>query len=54
MALRPGSATRQEGRGAGLKVMNAAEAAKWADVIMVLTPDELQADIYRERSRTPT
>ncbi|MFZ5737251.1 MAG: ketol-acid reductoisomerase, partial [Pseudomonadota bacterium] len=25
-----------------------AEAAKWADVMMMLTPDELQADIYRE------
>ena len=28
-----------------------AEAAKWADVVMMLTPDELQADIYRESSR---
>ena len=25
-----------------------AEAAKWADVMMMLTPDELQADIYRD------
>src|SRR4029078_6873734 len=31
-----------------LKVMSVAEAAKWADVIMMLTPDELQADIYKE------
>src|SRR5579862_313907 len=28
-------------------VMSAAEAAKWADVMMMVTPDELQADIYR-------
>ena len=28
--------------------MEVAEAAKWADVIMMLTPDELQADIYKE------
>jgi ketol-acid reductoisomerase len=29
--------------------MESAEAAKWADVIvMMLTPDELQADIYRD------
>jgi ketol-acid reductoisomerase len=28
--------------------METAEAAKWADVVMMLTPDELQADIYRE------
>src|SRR3954449_3782494 len=28
--------------------MEVAAAAKWADVMMMLTPDELQADIYRE------
>ena len=28
--------------------MEVAEAAKWADVIMMLTPDELQADIYKD------
>jgi ketol-acid reductoisomerase len=28
--------------------MEVAEAAKWADVIMMLTPDELQGDIYRD------
>ena len=32
----------------GFKVMTPADAAKWADVVMVLTPDELQGDIYRE------
>ena len=32
----------------GLKVMDVAEAAGWADVIMMLTPDELQADIYKD------
>ena len=32
----------------GFKVMTVAEAAKWADVMMMLTPDELQGDIYRE------
>jgi ketol-acid reductoisomerase len=30
----------------GLKVMSVADAAKWADVMMMATPDELQADIY--------
>jgi ketol-acid reductoisomerase len=29
-------------------VMTPAEAAKWADVVMVLTPDELQAEIYAQ------
>ena len=33
---------------AGFKVMTPADAAKWADVVMMLTPDELQGDIYRE------
>jgi ketol-acid reductoisomerase len=28
--------------------MNVAEASKWADVIMMLTPDELQGEIYKE------
>jgi len=27
-------------------VLEVAEAAKWADVIMMLTPDELQGEIY--------
>ena len=48
VALRPGSATAAKATAAGLPVMSPAEAAKWADVVMMLTPDELQADIYRE------
>src|SRR4026208_1035238 len=31
-----------------IRVMEVAEAAAWADVMMMLTPDELQADIYRD------
>jgi ketol-acid reductoisomerase len=48
VALRPGSASAKKAEGEGLKVMSVAEAAGWADVIMMLTPDELQADIYKE------
>ena len=48
IALRKGSASAKKAEGAGFKVMEVAEAAKWADVMMMLTPDELQADIYRE------
>jgi ketol-acid reductoisomerase len=33
----------QEGRRRRLQVMTVAEGAKWADVVMMLTPDELQA-----------
>ena len=46
IGLREGSATRAKAEAAGFKVMSVAEAAKWADVLMMLTPDELQAEIY--------
>ncbi len=48
VALRPGSASAKKAEAQGLKVMSVAEAAKWADLVMMLTPDELQGDIYRE------
>src|ERR1700723_1184306 len=48
VALRPGSSAIAKAEGAGLKVMDPSAAAKWADVVMVLTPDEGQADLYRE------
>jgi ketol-acid reductoisomerase len=46
VALRKGSASAPKAEAAGLKVMEVAEAAKWADVVMMLTPDELQGEIY--------
>jgi ketol-acid reductoisomerase len=46
IALKEGSATRKKVEAAGFKCMNPTEAAKWADVMMMLTPDELQGDIY--------
>ena len=46
VALRKGSATAKKAEGAGLTVMTPADAAKWADVMMILAPDEMQADIY--------
>jgi ketol-acid reductoisomerase len=46
VGLRAGSASAKKAEGEGLKVMSVADCAKWADVIMMLTPDELQADIY--------
>ena len=48
VGLREGSASAEKAKGEGLTVMSVADAAKWADVIMMLTPDELQADIYRD------
>src|SRR6195952_5673881 len=49
IGLRAGSAGIAKAEGVGLKVMDPAEAAKWADVVMVLTPDEGQGDLYREK-----
>ena len=46
VALRKGSQGVAKAEGEKLKVMEVAEAAKWADVMMMLTPDELQAEIY--------
>ncbi len=48
VALRPGSASAKKAEGQGIKVLSVEDAAKWADVVMMLTPDELQSDIYRE------
>jgi len=46
VALREGSSSRKKATEAGFKVMSVSEAASWADVLMMLTPDELQAEIY--------
>ncbi len=48
VALRAASASAKKAEAEGIKVVSVPEAAKWADVVMMLTPDELQADIYRE------
>jgi ketol-acid reductoisomerase len=48
IALRPGSATVAKAEGAGFTVMDPSAAAAWADVVMVLAPDELQGAIYRD------
>lgn len=48
VALRDGSSSIQKAQKAGLEVMSPADGAAWADVVMMLTPDELQADIYNE------
>ncbi len=48
VALRPGSATAKKVEADGIKVMSVAEAAAWADVLMILAPDELQRGIYNE------
>jgi ketol-acid reductoisomerase len=49
VALREGSNSAKKAAAEGLKVMSVVDAAKAADVVMMLTPDELQSDIYREQ-----
>lgn len=48
IGLRAGSATAKKAEADGFEVMNVAEISAWADVMMMATPDELQADIYRD------
>ncbi|HEY9090600.1 ketol-acid reductoisomerase [Parasphingorhabdus sp.] len=46
IALRAGSATAKKAEAAGFQVKTNAEAAAWADIVMILAPDEHQAAIY--------
>ncbi len=48
VALRPESASAAKASAAGLKVMSVDDAVKAADLVMLLAPDEHQAQIYRE------
>ncbi len=52
VALRPGSPSAQKAENAGFRVMTNSEAAKWADIVMVLAPDELQAALYNGELRS--
>ncbi len=48
VGLREGSSSAIKAKEAGLAVMTVEEASGWADVVMVLAPDEFQASIYSE------
>jgi len=48
VGLTPTSARREQVVKDGLKVMDTAEAAKAGDLVMILIPDEKQADVYKE------
>ena len=48
VGLREGSASAAKAEAEGIPVKSIADAAAWADVVMILTPDELQKDIYNE------
>jgi ketol-acid reductoisomerase len=46
VGLRNTSASWQKAENAGLKVMQVGDAVKWADVIMILLPDQNQKEVY--------
>ena len=46
VGLQEGSGSRKKAEAEGLKVMTPAEATKWADVVMILIPDEKQAVLW--------
>jgi len=48
VALKPGSASIAKAKQAKFTVTTVKEAAAWADIIMLLAPDELQAEIYKK------
>ena len=48
VALRPGSARTAPARAAGFRVFSVADAAAWADVLMILTPDEEQPRLWAD------
>ena len=47
VGLQAGSKSAEKAKTAGLRVMSVADASKWADVIMVLIPDQHQARVYK-------
>lgn len=46
IALRPGSGSAKKAEAAGFKVLSNSDAAEWADILMILAPDEHQAAIW--------
>ena len=48
VGLREGSSSAVKAKEAGIRIMSVEEASAWADVVMVLAPDEFQANIYSE------
>jgi ketol-acid reductoisomerase len=48
VGLRPGSSSAERARAEGLEVLPPAEAAARGDLVMILTPDELQGRLHRE------
>jgi len=48
VGLRPDSSSRADAEAAGLEVLDVADAASRGDIVMVLIPDEKQAEVWRD------
>src|SRR5262245_31132776 len=48
VGLRPDSSSRADAEGEGLEVLDVADAASRGDIVMILLPDEKQAEIWRD------
>ncbi len=48
VGLRPGSSSADEAANAGLRVLPVTEAVTWADIVMMLVPDQVMAAVYHE------
>jgi ketol-acid reductoisomerase len=51
VALRPESASNKKAQAAGFETSSVEDAAQWADIVMMATPDELHKDIYEQSIR---
>ena len=48
IGLKEGSKSRQKAEDAGFRVHTPADAAKWADLIVILAPDQVQRHLYAD------
>ena len=48
IGLKEGSKSRQKAEDAGFRVHTPGDAAKWADVIVILAPDQVQRHLYAD------
>ncbi|MEE9582443.1 MAG: NAD(P)-binding domain-containing protein, partial [Acidimicrobiia bacterium] len=48
VGLRASSSSADAARASGLEVRTPAEAAEWADLVMMLVPDQHMSDVYRD------
>ncbi len=48
IGLKDGSKSKPKAEEAGFRVLSAADAAKWADVVVILAPDQVQRHLYAD------